>query len=132
MKKIPFLLAKVFLGVNGLLLISIWARWLFAPGAMLEQTEIATEGVTGTNMLKSGMGGSVLIIGLFIFLYLLKGRNWLYPAMVATAALLGTRIMSIILDGATEMTWFVAGLELLAVFAMWFLMRREENKPDVG
>lgn len=125
MNKFLSTIAKVFLGLNALLLVVTWGRWQFTPDAMLAQSEIATETATGINMLKSGMGGSVLLVGIFIFLYLIKGNSWLLPAIIATLAISGTRILSLISDGTAGMTLMIASFELLAVLTMWFLMKRD-------
>lgn len=123
--KITLALAKVYIGLLGLILISMWALWFISPEMAQELCQVKADSITGINMLKSDMGGAVLIIGLFIFLYFFKGKKWLFPAIVSTAAILVTRTLSMIIDGASINVVSGIAMEALAVLAFYFILKAD-------
>lgn len=128
------LTAKIFLGLVAVLLISSWARWFISPDAMLAQYHVAANDVVGWNMLKSDMGGYVLTIGIFILLFVFRGKAWLIPSIVAVGAILGTRLLSLLQDGSDPAIWIGIALELVCfAILLWFFFRdRSENSNQTN
>ena len=62
-------------------------------------------------MLKSDMGGFVLTIDILTLMAIWKGSTWYPVALIANAAILGTRILRGFQDGFSDAVQFAIGLE---------------------
>lgn len=130
MRNILTWIAKIFLGLIALLLISTWGRWFVDTQAILDQYQVAAETITGINALKSGMGGAALIIGIFVILYFFNGSRWLLPVIISTGALLLTRVLSLLFDGFSETGFIGVVLEILLIAAAAFLWSQRTKSTE--
>ncbi len=111
-----------------LLLLATWGRWFVDTPALLEQYELQALSTIALNALKTSMGGAILIIAVFIVLYLIKGKKWLYPIAISSGALLVSRLISVFQDGHTTMIWVGVIFEILIILAAIYLHSNSENQ----
>ena len=117
---------KIFVSLVAAMLIVIWARWFIQPEAMYALYDVTANSRFGVNMLKSDMGGFVLTIGFLSLLAVWRGGSWYPPALIAQAAILFTRVLSLLQDGATAGIWGGIALETV-VFAVTFALFRNDR-----
>ncbi len=131
MPKVLNWISRFFLGLITLLLMSTWVRWFVDTQAILDQYQVTTETITGINALKSGMGGSALITGIFVILYFFKGGRWLLPVIISTGALLLTRVLSLLFDGFSMVGFIGVVLEILLMAAAAFLWSQRTKSVEL-
>lgn len=73
------------------------------------------------------MGGAVLSISVFITLYFIKGKLWLYPALLSIIIILLTRIISLIIHGLTDKIAFAIVLESIAILCICVLLKGKKK-----
>lgn len=95
-------LANFFIFLEMCLIFGIWILWTFYPESAMTQFQVSTESITGINALNCDMAGIVLAIGLFLLLYFIQGTRWLYPATIAAFAVLFGRVISLFIDGVSQ------------------------------
>ncbi len=93
---------------------------LFTESA-LELFEVSAETLWGTNMLKTDMTSGVAAAGRCAFLYFVRGRQWLPPAMLITSVFLVTCGISLIVGGTSTMLWFGMLYEFVYLAAAFIL-----------
>ena len=128
MTKILIWASKIFLGLMALLLLATWVRWFVDTPALLEQYELQASSTIALNALKTSMGGAILVIAVFIVLYFIKGRKWLYPIAISSGALLVSRLISVFQVGHTTMIWVGVVFEILIILAALYLHSNSENQ----
>lgn len=123
MNKILFWIPKVFLGAMAGLLLFVWGKWFIDTTGMLMQYELTATSSTALNALKTGMGGAILTIAVFIILYFIKGRKWLMPIAIASAALLFSRLIGVFQDGSNTTIWVGVVFEILIIIVALYLQK---------
>lgn len=123
MKKILIWASKIFLGAMSALLLFVWIRWFVDTDGMLMQYELTATSSNALNALKTGMGGAILTIAVFILLYFFKGSKWLLPIAVSSAALLLSRFIGIVQDGPNTTIWVGVFFEILIIIAAGYLYK---------
>ena len=127
MKKIIIWTSKIFLGAMAVLLLFVWGEWFIDTGGMLTQYELTATSSTALNALKTGMGGAILTVAVFILLYFFKGREWLVPIAVSSAALLLSRMIGIVQDGSNTTIWVGAVFEILIILVALYLKKHSSE-----
>ena len=115
--------SNIFLGAMSALLLFVWIRWFIDTDGMLMQYELTATSFNALNALKTGMGGAILTIAVFIILYFIKGSKWLLPIGVSSAALLISRSIGIIQDGSNTTIWAGVFFEILIIIAAGYLYK---------
>lgn len=123
MKKILIWTSKIFLRAMLALFLFVWIRWFMATDGMLMQYELTATSSNALNALKTGMGGAILTLAIFILLYFIKGSRWLLPIAVSSAAFLLSRSIGIVQDGSNTTIWFGVFFEILIVVAALYLYK---------
>lgn len=82
------------------------------------------------NTVTTDIGAGIFSFGFLIFLYLVNGRRWLWPAILVTAAIPILRYISFISDGWVEAAipaLVLESLTLIALLLMAFVYDRNKN-----
>ena len=131
MKKVTINICKVLIGLVSLMLLFTWSRWFFEPEAMYELYEVSAETITGINMLKANMSSGVLAIAVLGLLYLIKGRMWLLPSMVAVACMLITRIGFMLIEGSAPQVLTGIAMEAFTLI-LWIVLYRLDTSNNTN
>lgn len=95
-------------------------------------SQLALPALTGhaRNTVSADIGAGIFSFGFLIFLYLINGRRWLWPAIIVTAVIPVLRYVSFISDGWIEAAipaLVLEGITLIALLLMAFVYDRNEN-----
>lgn len=66
-------------------------------------------------MIKSDIGGPLMMAGLFSILYALKGERWYLPTLLMGSGYLVIRIASFLIDGFSEVAFMGIIVEIIFV-----------------
>lgn len=121
--KTAILTLRIFLGLMGGVLVLQGTMWAFAPASNLEMNQIVTETALGMNMIKSDIGGPLMVAGIFLLLFAIKGREWYVPSIMIAGGYLLVRSVSFIVDGYHPTIVVGVVLESVVVVAAYFLNR---------
>ena len=118
--------------VSGLMLF-LAARWLFDFQNISAEFGFPAPEPMGINTLRSDVTGVIFCIGLFIILYLVRGRQWLMPSILLVGSLTAFRLYSIAVDGFVDLAVpaiiaELVTLALLGVQAFHFDKPEQENR----
>ena len=73
------------------------------------------------------VGGLFLTYGVFLILFFLKGKQWLYSAAVALSYVIAVRASSLIVDGYTQQGVIGLIIELVAVIIFVSVEGQDSN-----
>ena len=128
MPKVIILICKLFLSFIALILLWLWAMWMFTPESAQEFYAVSQNSIHGINSLKSDFGGAVLTIAVFIGLYLLSNNKfWAYAAIISLSAIGLSRSFSLLVDGFTVQPVKMLLIELLSIFSLIILLKSSKN-----
>ncbi len=119
---------KVLFGLFALDAGRNWVQWTFFPDVAMEFFQVHAETLWGLNMLKTDMTGGVAASGVFAAMYLLRGKNWLPPAIAIVSVFLVTRLIHMFVDGSTPMLWAGIGYEAVYLVTALFLLQTEPTE----
>ena len=120
-------ICKIFLALTGLMLLYAGFMWSFMPEANLTQYNIEVSSVIGMNMVKTDIGGPLLVGGTFLLLFAFKGNEWFWPMFILGGAYFLIRTISYFVDGHDPMAVFGIGLEGAVLIALWGLYRLRQT-----
>jgi hypothetical protein len=123
MNKVLNFLAKVYLISMGITLLIVWLGWHTQQDTLITLFEVTPLSPMGINMLKGDIGGAQFTIAIFAISYFIKGKQWLYPLIILISAIVGSRIISLFMDGHSPLILIIIGLELIGIVAAWKLLR---------
>ncbi len=103
---------------------ALWSLWTFSPTSAMEFFQVQTQSITGINALKSDMGGMLLVMGLLMLMYFIRGSWWLKPAIIAVSVLLFNRSVSLAIDGVSREAIAGTVAELLSLSGFIYLLRK--------
>ena len=106
---------RVMIGLVGITLMFNGFMWGFFPNNNLETYDIIVNASSGMNMIKSDIGGPLLIAGLFTLLYSIKGEKWYWSTLLISSGYLFVRFFSIIFDGYSQTAMLGIVVEIIAI-----------------
>lgn len=124
--------AKVFLFINGVVLVLLGLRGISDPAAHLAMLDMQLPTATALAEARAMYGGSSITLGLLIAWGVVSQR-WLKPALLITGVFMGGlasgRLVGAMLDGpASTITLQFLGLEVaVCLLALWL---RRQVKDD--
>lgn len=116
-------ICKIFLALTGLLLLSAGFQWSFIPEGNLTEYNIEVSSIIGMNMIKTDIGGPLLVGGIFLLLFAFKGNDWFWPMFILGGAYFLIRTISYFVDGHHDTAAFGIVFEGLVLIALWGLYR---------
>lgn len=126
----PFALVtalKIVLGLLSVTLIGTWVGWVFMFDRVSDLYNVSATSNAGVNMLKSSMGGFVLALGTLSLMAIWKGGPWYGSATVGIGIILGTRVISLVQDGADALVWAGVAMEAVAFVAVLLLLLNDRQ-----
>ena len=124
---------KILVSLVAAVLIAMWVGWFVQPEAIMSVYEVSANSLYGLNMLKSDMGGFVLTLGILTLLAVWRGGPWFAPALLAQGVVLGTRCLSVALDGFVSSLWVGIMLEVTVLAAtLWLFQTHKAYANKIG
>ena len=123
-------LVKAYLFIIMCLMFGLWGLWTFSPESAQAFFQVETESITGINALKSDMGGMLLVMGLFMLMYFIRGTRWLPAAIIAVSVLLFNRSISLAVDGISTDAVAATITELLSLVGFVYLLKKHPTPYD--
>lgn len=124
MKKI----LQILLIADTIFLFTLWIMWTFNSDSAKKWFDVSNSSTKGMNVLKSHVGGTFLIFVIFVFLYFIQHKDyWAYAAIVATSAVLITRLISVFVDGFSSYGAIALLNEIIIVTILFYLVRTYSN-----
>ena len=120
-------LLKGFIALDTLFLLGVWLIWMISPETAKSIFEVDASSITGINSLKSEIGGLFLTYGVFLILFFVKGKQWLYSAAVALSCVMVTRTISLVVDGYTQPGVINLLIELVSVIIFVSVARQDSS-----
>ena len=127
MNNIIIWICRVFLGLVAAILVLQGGMWGFFPESNLATNSIEVSNALGINMIKSDIGGGLVAAGLFILLFLFKGRMWFLPSVIIAGSYLIIRTVSLVVDGSHPTILIGIALESLVLIALIGLNKLQKN-----
>lgn len=97
--KTAIVILKVLLGLMGLILLYNGFMWAFLPESNLATNEIIANSTIALNMIKSDVGGALMVAGIFLILFAIQGRKWFHPTLLIAGGYFVVRTVSFLIDG---------------------------------
>lgn len=119
---------KIVLGLLSVTLIGTWIGWVFMFDTVSELYNVSATSNAGINMLKSSMGGFVLALGAMSLMAIWKGGQWYAAATMGIGIILGTRLISLVQDGANALVWAGIAMEAVAFIAAFLLLLNDRQE----
>ena len=116
---------RVFIALVAVVLLANGFLWSFLPAGNLETYNIMADTAVGINMIKSDIGGGLLMAAISLLMYAWQRGFWFYPAIIATGSYLLVRTVSLIVDGSHPRILLGIGLEAVVAFVLVVLWRME-------
>ncbi|WP_421918397.1 alpha/beta hydrolase [Marinifilum sp.] len=116
-------IVKTYLFAIMCLMFVLWAIWMFSPALSMEIFQVKAASLVSINALKADIGSMLLLMGLLILFYFIRGSWWLKPAIIAVSVLLFTRFISIMIDGVSEQAIVGIVTEFLSLAGFIYLLR---------
>ncbi len=127
MKKIRVIL-KVLIVLVDITLIFNGIVWGFFPTSNFDTYKISVDTIDGLNMIKSDIGGPLIIAGVFSLIYVIKGERWFYPTLLIAFSYLTIRTFSLIVDGYAQTAFVGVVIEVIFIVILVLHETLSRNK----
>ena len=128
MNSVGVIISKIYIAIVALFVAYLGMMWTFATQHSLDKFNISIGTLAGINTIKTLVGTSLLTISFFATLFIINPKKWFPPLLLMTTLLLVLRVLSLFIDGFQERMTIYAGLELLILFAVYYIGKNENKK----
>ena len=118
-------LLQILLITDTTFLFGLWFMWVFKFESAKKWFDVSDTSARGVNLLKSHVGGTFLIVVVFVLLYFIQSKDqWASAALVAVSAVLFTRFITTFYDGFSNYAAIAIVNELSIIVMLYILVSK--------
>ena len=124
------LVLKGLILLNTIEMFGLWLTWMISPETAEGLFQVDAVNITGMNSLKGDYAGLFLALGVFLVLFFIKGKQWLYPPAIALICIVFGRMISLLVDGYDQQGAIGGLIEL--IIAIIFITVAQSSPSDTN